>query len=171
MFTILSPLPFPESSAIPFWSHVPKITPYCNAIHLSFAPCSSYNPSQPPLVFHLTKVSAFCCDESTVHIFVLLCKLCWSVSPHTHATARLATANRMNKASFLRVFSSEKGLIRSFSFLYQLLIFIKLLREEDFWDLYPEGIVRCGWNWLAGSRSLGSGLTDRLVAWLHYFFP
>lgn len=121
----------------------------------------------PPSIY----VSPFRCAESGVRILVLTGKLCWSGSPHTRVTTQLAAANRMKKASFLHVFSSEKGLILSFSLLYQLLIFTKLLGEEDFWDLYPKGIVRCGWNWLAGSRSLGSGLTDRLVARLHYLFP
>lgn len=126
------------------------------------------SPSPCPPSMH---VLAFCCDESGVRVFGLTGKLCWSGSPHTRAATQLAAAKWMKKASFLHVFSSEKGLIRSFFLLYQLLILIKLLGEEDFWDLYPEGIVRCGSNWLAGSRSLGSGLIDRLVAWLHCFFP
>lgn len=141
---------------------MPHILPLLPAVLWPLPP-SPCHPSRYLLVF--------CCDKSEVLIFVLTGTLCWSGSPHTHATTQLAAAKWMKKASFLHVFSSEKGLIWSFSLLYQLLIFIKLLGEEDFWDLYPEGIVRCGWNWLAGSRSLGSGLTDRLVARLHYFFP
>lgn len=145
-----------------------KSPPIAMSLIFCFAPCSSVplppSPDLPLFTFWLSALQTWSTD---------MCADWWAVlirQSTQRATAQLAAASWIKKASFLRVFSSEKGIIQPFSLLYQCPIFIKLLGEEDFWDLCPEGIVRCGWNWLACSRSLGSGLTDRLVAWFHYSF-
>lgn len=170
MLTIC-PHPFPESLSIPLLHLSFLKSPLFALSHVFFfAACSSvpFPPSPcPPSI----SILAFC---SAILEQGYLCWLASCADQAVHTTCSCparAAANCIKKASFLRAFSLEKGIIQPFSLLYQRPIFIKLLGEEDFWDLCPEGIVRCGWNWLACSRSLGSGLTDRLVAWFHYTFP